>query len=173
MSTEDINYEIQFESSEAIDESQANEILNSYDAEYEYLTSNEFMYKTFADNANIKKSVLVDGYGITNVYYSVYITKQYKEYIVTVNYEASDFVDFTTKVHYKDLFFVDVQMSKAIIGEDEYGKYIGYYKLLGFDTNEDGIIDLNPDDIIEITENLTLTAIWKTEPSNKNRIIEN
>lgn len=166
----------------ALDESQANEILNSYDAEYDYLTSNEyynslenneFMYKTFANNANIKRSVLVDGYGITNVYYSVYITKQYKEYIVTVNYEASDFVDFTTKVHYKDLFFVDVQMSKAIIGEDEYGKYIGYYKLLGFDTNGDGIIDLNPGEIIEITENLTLTAVWETEPSNKNRIIEN
>lgn len=61
-------------------------------------------------------------------------------------------------------------VTKAVDGEDEWNRYIDYYKLLGYDTDGDGIADVLPGEFITVTKDITLRAIFEDTPYSRNII---
>ena len=157
------------------DEAKLKELLAYYDAEYEKflsqeyldsLSNDEFVYSIYEPSLNIKQSRTVDGYGVTHIYYKVCIRKEYRTFGLTVDWgEESGLTksEYTLKNNY--VFMANTNYYYTVTGENETHRYEDKYIVEGYDADGDGIIDYRPGDLIQITKDMKLTAIWKYDSS--------
>ena len=167
-----LDYEVVYEQKRYVvgitDETKLNELLALCDKEYDELTSpdyyaslsnDQFAYSPM-DNYNLKGYSFKDGYGIMHISYIVHVSKKTKKYTVYIDYDSEDNVNFTYTAAYGSLI-VERKVTKAVKGKDEYGEYIDYYDILGYDIDGDGIVDVLPGEYITVTKDITLKAIYK------------
>ena len=153
------------------DEAQLAELLASYDADYdrylsqEYLDSlnnDEFVYSIYDPALNMKQSRFDDDYGVTHIYYKVVIRKAYRMFTLTVDWgEESGMANSTYTLKNGYLFMANTNYYYTSAGEDEMYKYEDKYVVEGYDVDGDGVIDYKPGDLIRITEDMTIKAVWK------------
>lgn len=153
------------------DEEKLNELLKRCDDEYdtyiskEYsdsLSNDQFSYTVDA-KASHKCVELVDGYGITFYTYGIYAVRKTKSYTVHIDYDCESYVNFTYTDSYGSVVFTASGIDKDVKGKDEIGEYVAYFKLLGWDTDGDGIIDVQPGECLSLTKDVTLKAIYAEE----------
>lgn len=159
------------------DEAKLNELLALCDEEYKQLTSkeycdslsnDEFSYSIDADWC-VNRVSHKDGYGITHITYKVYMVKKTKTYTVYFDYDTPNYVNRSDSVKYGELVCVPTSVKEVIV-EDEYGKYVEYYRIIGFDTDGDGIADVKPDEYVTITKDTTFKAIYEDEPYSRSSL---
>ena len=132
----------------------------------DFLSNEEFVYSVYDPSLNIKQSRIVDGYGVTHIYYKVCIRKAYRTFGLTVDWgEESGLkkTEYTLKNNY--VFMSNTNYYYTVTKEDETHRYEGKYIVEGYDVDGDGIIDYRPVDLIMITKDMKLTAIWKFDLS--------
>ena len=159
------------------DNEKLNEWLELCNAEYDSFTSQEYCdslsndeFACSVDDSMTFKDVRVkDGYGITHITYQVYLVKKTKTYTVYFDYDTKNYVNFTYSVKYGKVIVVGTA-EKEVEVEDEYGKYIDSYKIIGFDTDGDGIADYAPNEYVIITKDMTFKAIYEDKPYTRRRI---
>lgn len=178
-----LDYEILHERKHCVvgitDETKLNEFLTLYDEEYEQLISeeycdslsnDEFTWSALGENENIKRSTFVDGYGITNIVYVVRIQKKTKTYTVYYDYDCADHVNYTRTEKYGSVVVAFEGIEKTVKVKDEWGTYAEYYKLAGYDTDGDGIIDVLPGEYVIVTKDIVFKAIYEDKPFSRSRI---
>lgn len=156
------------------DEVKLKELIDLCDKEYKQLTSKDYCDSLSNDefDYSIDESWCVngdrfpDGYGITHITYIVYMVKRTKTYTVSFDYDTPSYVNHTDSVKYGNLIVVPTA-TKEVEGEDEWGKYVDYYKIIGFDTDGDGIADVMPNEFVTITKDTTFKAIYEDKPYSR------
>lgn len=175
----DITEEVLYNFVGITDETRLDEILALCEAEYDKLTSQEYYDEltneqydcsVLDDGWNVKKSTMVDGYGITHYVYVVHANKKTQKYTVYYDYDCENYVNFTYDVKYGDVIIVSDNIVKEVKVEEDGRKYIDSYKLLGFDTDGDGIIDVYPSDYITVTKDITFKAIYEDKPYSRQSV---
>lgn len=159
------------------DETKLNELLANCDAEYDRLTSDEYC-KSLNDDEfeytidigwSVKNSRITDGYGVTLITYIVCVKKTTKSYTVYFDYDTKNYVNSTDSVKYGKVVCVPTS-EKEVEVEDEFGRYVDYYRIIGFDTDGDGVADVMPGELIVVLKDMTFKAIYEDKPYSRSEI---
>ena len=159
------------------DEAKLDELLALCDKEYDVLTSDKYLafmnddeFSCSVDEyRSVKDSRLTDGYGITIVTYIVYIVKRTNTYTVFYDFNAPNHSNYGYSYKYGAVAYAFGGAEKQVDGEDEYGQYVAYYRLVGYDTDGDGVVDVKPGDFLVVTKNTTFKAIYEDKPYSISR----
>ena len=161
------------------DETQLNELLELYDAEYDRYTSKEYCdslstaqisYEVSVDRC-VKRSELVDGRGITQYNYVVHASRSYKYYTIYVDYDNDAWENSSSTDKYGAVMPTHASINREVIYINEWGQKVAdYYKLLGWDSDGDGIVDIMPGEYITFTKDMTIKAIYADTPHSSSYI---
>lgn len=158
---------------EITDKDKVNELLALYDAEYDKYTSEEYIASmstaqfTYEISAGwcVKRCEILDGYGITQYNYLVRASRKYKEYTIFVDYDNVAWENSSYKDKYGAVMPTYDSINREVIYFDEWNRKIAdYYKLVGWDSNNDGIVDILPGEYITFTKDMTIKAIYADKP---------
>ena len=149
------------------------ELVTGYDAEYEYLTStayfeslsegSEYTYNSYANGIlDVKSLVTINELtGEKKMVYTVCIQKLKREYTIYIDWNGNDsyMKDEEIKLTINS-FYQCPQEGYYYYEEDPITHVDVKHIFLGFDSDNDGIVDYKPDEKILITSDLHLVGIW-------------
>ena len=133
------------------------------------LNNDQFAYKV-SFNRCLKRGEIVDGCGITPVNYRVCASRSYKDYTICVDYDNAEWGNSSSTYKYGAVMPTHADINKKKYIEERGRKVAYYYKLIGWDIDGDGVVDIEPGGSITITKDMSIEAIYADTPHSSSYV---